>query len=63
MAFLAMIALSPEVKAGNLKRITIKSDGERHEFNVEVMRKSHERARGLMHRDHLDQGRGYALRL
>ena len=53
-----MIALSPEMKAGNLEHITIKSDDERHEFNVEVMRKSHERARGLMHRDHLDQDAG-----
>ena len=57
-AFLVMIALSPEIKAGNLERITIKSDDERHEFNVEVMRKSHERASGLMHRDHLDQDAG-----
>lgn len=58
MAFLAMIALSPAVKAGNLERVVIKSEGVRHAFNVEVMRKSHERARGLMHRDHLDRDAG-----
>lgn len=48
-----MMLFSPFLQAQNLEHIAITSDGTRHEFKVEIMRKSHERARGLMHRKYL----------
>ncbi len=53
-----MTVFPANLKAENLEHIAITSDGTRHEFKVEVMRKSHERARGLMHRRYLADDAG-----
>lgn len=58
MIFFAMMVFSSPLRAENLERVVIISDGTHHEFKVEIMRKSHERARGLMYRKHMDHDAG-----
>lgn len=55
---LVSLAFTGPLHAQDFEQITIVSDDSRHEFRVEVMRKSQDRARGLMYRKHLDQDAG-----
>jgi len=46
------------LSASDTHNLTIKSETAAHTFAVEVMRAPADRARGLMHRRHLDRGAG-----
>ncbi len=54
---LAWAQAQPAPAAG-LEPLTIVSGGQRHAFQVEVMRTPEQRARGLMHRNYLPADRG-----
>jgi uncharacterized membrane protein (UPF0127 family) len=56
--FLAALALSVEPRAQALEPLTIVTAKGRHTYQVEVMRTPDQRAKGLMHRQHLPADRG-----
>jgi uncharacterized membrane protein (UPF0127 family) len=56
--FLAALALGVESRAQALEPLSIVTSTGRHSFQVEVMRTPDQRAKGLMHRQHLPADRG-----
>ncbi len=55
---IALLVLSAPVSAEQLNRVSIVSEGNQHDFSVEIMRAPEQRARGLMHVKQMDAKRG-----